>query len=167
MPCWKVVIWRLKVLNQQISVGEWNGNPFQYSCLENPMDRGAWWATVHGVAKSRTRLSDFTSLHQYLKSRYWSVYIKWKCQSVVWLCSPMVCSPRGHPVHGARILEWVSIPFSRGSAWPWDPTQVSCIGGRFFIVWVPREAPSIKYWSELFLLLGTVHMNSQLLLCSS
>ena len=33
------------------SPGEGNGNPFQYSCLENPMDRGAWWATVHGVAK--------------------------------------------------------------------------------------------------------------------
>ena len=43
--------------------GEGNGNPPQYSCLENPMDRGAWWATVHGVAKSRTRLSDFTSKH--------------------------------------------------------------------------------------------------------
>ena len=39
---------------------EGNGNPLQYSCLENPMDRGAWWATVHGVAKNRTRLSDFT-----------------------------------------------------------------------------------------------------------
>ena len=36
------------------------GTPLQYSCLENPMDRGAWWAAVHGVAKSRTRLSDFT-----------------------------------------------------------------------------------------------------------
>ena len=45
------------------SPGEGNGNPLQYSCLENPMDRGAWRATVHGVAKSRTRLSDFTSLH--------------------------------------------------------------------------------------------------------
>ena len=40
--------------------GEGNGTPFQYSCLENPMDGGAWQATVHGVAKSRTRLSDFT-----------------------------------------------------------------------------------------------------------
>ena len=40
--------------------GEGNGNALQYSCLENPMDRGAWWATVHRVAKSRTRLSDFT-----------------------------------------------------------------------------------------------------------
>ena len=45
------------------SSGEGNGTPLQYSCLENPMERGAWWATVHGIAKSRTRLSDFTSLH--------------------------------------------------------------------------------------------------------
>ena len=38
------------------SPGEGNGNPLQFSCLENPMDRGAWWATVHRVAKSQTRL---------------------------------------------------------------------------------------------------------------
>ena len=44
----------------QSTSGEGNGNPLQYSCLENPMDRGAWEAAVHGVAKSRTRLSDFT-----------------------------------------------------------------------------------------------------------
>ena len=42
------------------SPGEGNGNPLQCSCLENPMDGGAWWATVHGVTKSRTQLSDFT-----------------------------------------------------------------------------------------------------------
>ena len=42
-----------------LSIGEGNGTPLQYSCLENPMDRGAWWAAVHGVARSRTRLSDF------------------------------------------------------------------------------------------------------------
>ena len=41
-------------------IREGNGTPLQYSCLENPMDGGAWWAAVHGVAKSRTRLSDFT-----------------------------------------------------------------------------------------------------------
>ena len=47
-----------------IQYGESNGTPLQYSCLENPMDGGAWWAAVHGVAKSRTRLSDFTfTLH--------------------------------------------------------------------------------------------------------
>ena len=42
------------------SPGEGNGNPLQYSCLENPMDGGAWWATAHGVTKSQTQLSDFT-----------------------------------------------------------------------------------------------------------
>ena len=40
------------------SPGEGNGTPLQYSCLENPTDGGAWWATVHGVAQSRTRLSE-------------------------------------------------------------------------------------------------------------
>ena len=42
------------------SPGEGNRNPLQYSCLENPRDGGAWWAAVHGVAKSRARLSGFT-----------------------------------------------------------------------------------------------------------
>ena len=40
--------------------GEGTGTPLQYSCLDNPMDGGTWWAVVHGVAKSRTRLRDFT-----------------------------------------------------------------------------------------------------------
>ena len=43
-----------------MAIGEGNGNPLQYSCLDGPMGGGAWWATVHGVAKSRTQLSDFT-----------------------------------------------------------------------------------------------------------
>ena len=43
-----------------VAQGEGNGTPLQYSCLENPTDGGAWWAAGHGVAKSRTRLSDFT-----------------------------------------------------------------------------------------------------------
>ena len=42
------------------NLGEGNGTPLQHSCLENPMDGGAWWAAVHGVAKSQTRLSDCT-----------------------------------------------------------------------------------------------------------
>ena len=44
----------------RLATGEGNGDPLQYFCLENPMDRGAWWATVHGVAKSQARLSGFT-----------------------------------------------------------------------------------------------------------
>ena len=42
------------------AIATYNGTPLQSSCLENPMDGGAWYAAVHGVAKSRTRLSDFT-----------------------------------------------------------------------------------------------------------
>ena len=49
------------------SSGEGEGYPLQYSCLENPMDGGAWWATVHGVVKSQTRLRDFTfTLHSHV-----------------------------------------------------------------------------------------------------
>ena len=52
--------------------GEGNGNPLQYSCLANPMDGGAWWAAVHGVTKSRTRLSDFTFTFTFMHwSRKW------------------------------------------------------------------------------------------------
>ena len=45
-------IW-VRSLGQEDSPGEGNGNPLQYSCLENPMHRGAWWAAIHGVAKSQ------------------------------------------------------------------------------------------------------------------
>ena len=50
------------------SSGEGSGYPLQYSCLENSMDGEAWWATVHGVTKSQTQLSDFTSLHIYTEA---------------------------------------------------------------------------------------------------
>ena len=52
-------------------IGEGNGNPLQYSCLENPMDGEAWLATVHGVTESQTRLSDFTFFLSWLKTPEW------------------------------------------------------------------------------------------------
>ena len=52
--CW------LEISHSESIYGEGNGTPLQYSCLENPMDGGAWWAAVYGVTESRTRLSDFT-----------------------------------------------------------------------------------------------------------
>ena len=51
------------------SPGEGNGNPLQYSCLENPMDRGAWQAIIHGVARSQTRLSPHTYTHTKINIR--------------------------------------------------------------------------------------------------
>ena len=59
LKCLWVIVYSL-ILFLYEQVGEGNGNPLQYSCLENPMDGGAWWAAVHGVVKSRTRLRDFT-----------------------------------------------------------------------------------------------------------
>ena len=64
-------------------------------------------------------------------------------------------SPLGSSVHGihqARILEWVAIPFSRGSSWPRDQTQVSCIAGRRFTLWATREA----YFIEVLLKSSTI-----------
>ena len=68
------------------SPGEGNGNPLQYSCLENPMDRGAWWATVHMVTKSWTQLSDFTFTFTY-ELVYYSDYLS--VSSVQFSCSVM------------------------------------------------------------------------------
>ena len=65
------------------SPGEGNGNPLQYSCLKNPMDGGAWQATVHGVAKSRTRLSDFTFKFQtYISSFLLDIYFFFRYLSI-------------------------------------------------------------------------------------
>ena len=63
-PCW-LLRWgnecqRFLYWIGKAYIGEGNGNPLQYSCLENPMDGGAWWAAVHRVARSRTQLSNFT-----------------------------------------------------------------------------------------------------------
>ena len=76
--------------------------------------------------------------------------VKWSevAQSYPTLCDPMDCSLPGFSVHGilqARILEWVTISFSRGSSQPRDRTQVSCIGGRRFNLWATREAEGGAY----------------------
>ena len=71
--------------------------------------------------------------------------LKWSevAQSCLTLCNPVDCSPPGSSVHGFsrwRILEWVTISFSRGSFRPRGRTRVSSIGGRRFNLWAPREA---------------------------
>ena len=99
--------------------GEGNGTPLQYFCLENPMGRGAWWAAVHGVAKSRTRLSDF-HFCAFTVMQYAVCPAAKSLQSCPTLCDPIDGSPPGSPVPGilqARALEWVAIFFS--NAWKW------------------------------------------------
>ena len=111
--------------------GEGNGNPLQYSCPENPMDGGAWWATVHGVTKSRTRLSNFT----------FTFIFKIRLSQIIHLESESssALSDSLWPVLQARILESVAFPFSRGSSQPRDQTQVSYIAGRSFANWAIRD----------------------------
>ena len=80
--------------------------------------------------------------------KYWSV-LRWKsesevAQSCLSLCDPMDYNLPGFSVHGifqARVLEWVAISFSRGSSWPKDQTQVSCIASRCFTLWATKETP--------------------------
>ena len=67
-------------------------------------------------------------------------------------CDFKDCSPTGSSVHGisqARILEWVTLSFSRGSFWPRDQTHVSCLAGAFFTTKPPRKPPSYKYTSHI------------------
>ena len=130
------------------SPGEGNGNRFQYSYLENPMDRGAYRATVHRVAKSQTQLSDFTSLtssrtiHVIASDRitfFWRlnniplcIYTTcmYACSvtSVVSAsCDLMDCNSPGPSVHGilqAWIQEWVAMLSSRGSSQPGYQTNI-------------------------------------------
>ena len=69
------------------SPGEGHGNPLQYSCLENPMDRGACWATVHGVTKSQTRLSDQHLCCHKWQFIFWGVLSWWlRWQRICFLC---------------------------------------------------------------------------------
>ena len=70
-------------------------------------------------------------------------------QSYLTLCDPLDCSPPGSSVYGisqARILEWVALSSSRGSSWPRDGTQVSCIGRQILYCWVTREAPKGTFY---------------------
>ena len=116
------------------SPGKGNGSLFQYSCLENPMDRGAWQATVHGFARVGHDLETKPPSSPFLLTPRAMSEVSQSCPT---LCNPMDCSLPGSLVHGilqARILKWVAISFSKGSSRPRDQTQVSCIVGRRFTI---------------------------------
>ena len=127
----------VRSLSQEDPLEKGKAIQLQYSCLENPVDRGAWRATVNAVAKSQTRLRDWACIHacsfstlNMVLTTNWKVvfspvliYLKLKVsQSCPTLCHPM--DYIGHGILQARILEWVAFPFCRESSQPRDPTQV-------------------------------------------
>ena len=80
----------------------------------------------------------------------WDVSCVLVTQSCPTLCDPMDCSPPGFSVHGilqARILEWIAIPFTRGTSQPRDRTLVSCIAGRLFTVWATGKS-KLSNWDN-------------------
>ena len=107
-------------------------------------------------------------LHLSLFLRIKSLTYVLSCSVVSSSCDSIDCSPAGSSVHGilqARMVEWVAISFSRGSSWPRDRTQVSCIAGRLFTDWVMGEGQSNHYVQltqgegKLHLLKGRVSKN--------
>ena len=101
------------------------GSPaFQADALTSELPGKPWW---------------FESPITNLLNAYSLVWLRLLCPT---LCNLMDCSLPGFSLHGilqARVLEWVAISFSRGSSWPRDRTQVSCIPGRRFNLWATRE----------------------------
>ena len=112
------------------SPGGGHGNPFQYSCWKNPMDRGGWRATVHRVTKSWTQLK-LLSTHTYTaqgNSILFFIVCAKSFESYLSLCDPIDYSPPCFSDHGilqARVLEWIAMPSRKGSFWPRDRAHVS------------------------------------------
>ena len=112
---------------------------FHFSFLLNNI---LWWGKCRCIWES----VNFVSLIK----MWMRMHVAQSCPT---LCDPVDCSLPGFSVHGilqARILEWVTISFSRGSSQPRDWTQVSCIGGRCFNLWATREAHTQKLYSNTY-----------------
>ena len=136
--------------------GGGNGNPLHYSCLENSMGTGGWWATIHRVAKSQTWLSTHMQKYQITQQIYDTIYspaaaAAKSLQSCPTLCDPIDGSPPSSPVPGilqARILEWVAISFSNTWKWKWSRVRLLAIPWTAAYQAPPSMGPSgQEYWS--------------------
>ena len=102
---------------------EGNGTPLQDSCLENPMDGGAWWAAVHGVAKSRTRLSDFTfTFHFHALEKEMATH-----SSVLAWRIPETGEPGGLPSMGSHRVghDWSDLAAAAALYSPWSSPDLN------------------------------------------
>ena len=127
------------------SPGGVHGNPFQYSCLKNPMDTGTWQATIHRVSQSRNNWCDLVCLHIWCRILYVVCILSYFSFFLI-LWEPTDSSFCG--IIWARILEWVAISSFKGSSQPWDGTHISFgswISRWILCHWVTWEAPTILY----------------------
>ena len=131
--------------------GEGNGTPLQYSCLVNPMDGGAWWAAVHGVAKNRTRLSDFTfTFHFHAVEKEMATHssvLAWKIPGTV--------EPDGLPSMGSHRV---------GHDWSDLVVVVGCHRAPDWALCVIQQCPTsyLFYSCSLFLMLAYNWMHSNI-----
>ena len=115
------------------SLREGNGNPLQYSCLENPMDGGAWWTTTHGVTKSQIWLNNFT-----FTLCNWPVY--WE---VIWKRpSPYDTVQRGTAQRDGLIIHLVSQPEFRISEMAWRWLESLDLGKAYLASWRKKQQPA-------------------------
>ena len=132
------------------SPGEGNGTPPQYSCLENPMDRGAWWAAVHGVTKTRTWLSDFVSFTWCWTMSVASMASKYVCSlkentgDCLWLASRHPPSSKSTSVSGHLLTSraWLLCGLQR--------LQHHCLLGAQFSGWFSLATPESYFqpWTQ-------------------
>ena len=143
--------------------GEGNGNPLQYSCLENPMDKGAWWAAVHGVAKSRTWLSDFTfTFHSHALEKEMATH-----SSILAWRIPGTQEPSGLPSMGSHRVrhDWSDLAAVAAASCANDKESAfQCKRDKrcSFDPWVGRIPWKRKWQPTLLFLPGKFHGNRSL-----
>ena len=142
--------------------GESNGTPLQYSCLENAMDRGAWWAAVHGVPKSRARLSDFPfPLHFHALEKEMATH-----SSVLAWRTPGTGEPGGLPSMGShRIGPLTSWPLPWAGLLmlaPGRPRMKRLSSSSSMCVWIPGDGVVLNHGCNLGLPLNHPTLSNSL-----
>ena len=127
----KATLWAIIYPNTP-NKGEGNGTPLQYCCLENPMHGGAWWAAIHGVAKSQTRLSDFTfTFHFHALEKEMPTHSSVLAWRIPWTEKPGRLQSMGSHRVGHN---WSDLAAPQIKTWPQGIKLLP--SGRWFFLWL-------------------------------